>query len=126
MRSILTERRAADRKAMAKALTELGATLGATVTIEPIGSYEISLKIEHPSGLCVYISLDGKTPHARPNTFVLPWHMRGHPETRLARSFGTVNPHHQRKATHVVDGWSALHAEIKRGLTAANDGSAFE
>lgn len=126
MRSILTERRAADRRTMAKALAELGASMGATVTAEPTSSHEIDIEIEHPSGLCVFVSLDGRSPHARPNTFVLPWHMRGHPETRLARSFGTVNPHHQRKATHVVDGWSALHAEIKRGLTAANDGSAFE
>ena len=129
MTATLTERRAADRARMAAELTALAARYGATAATrdglrDP--GRELRIEIEHPSFLCVSVDLQGCTCQAVPDTYVIPWHMRGGPPgRRLAPSFGAVNPYHGRKATHVVYGWEALRAEIERGLSAAADGSAF-
>lgn len=118
-----SERRKADREAMAAQMIVLATSHGCTVerTDSPPC---IMLRIEAPGGLCVSIDVDGKS--CQPDVHVIPWHMHYESDAKLARSFGDVNPHHQRKATHVRLGFDALHAELERGFKAAADGTAYE
>lgn len=119
----LTERRKADREAMAAQLQALALQHGATARrCEFEGPREIALEIEAPGGLRVRVDLDGDS--VQPDVHVLPWVCWAE-GVRLAPGFGTVNPHHGRKATHVARGWPGLRAEIERGLRAAADGTAY-
>jgi hypothetical protein len=120
----LTEKRAADRKRMADQLQQLVLRLGGTVERSQLTPRCEMLDITGAQGLHVYIDLDGES--CQPDVHVIPWHITSPSEAKLAPSFGDVNPHHFRKATHVVYGFAALHAEIERGLSAAKDGSAFQ
>lgn len=117
-----TERRKADRQAMAASLEKIALKYGALYDWEGDSS-ELHISICHPTGLSVNLWLRGKS--TQPGVHVIPWHMR-FGDLRLAPTFGDVNPHHFRKATHVRHGWDALATEIERGLSSAADGSAFQ
>lgn len=119
----LTERRKADRAAMTKLIAEIAASHGAAVDIASDQPNDVRIEIEHPAGLRCYVWLSGRS--IQPDIHVIPWHLAVGCSRRLDPSFGDVNPYHFRKATHVAHGWSALAAEIERGLVAASNGSAF-
>ena len=118
----LSQRRKADRLAMATGIARIAQKYGASCDYEGDGT-ELNISAVHPSGLAVSLWLRSKS--SQPDVHVIPWHMR-FGEKRLSPSFGDVNPHHFRKATHVQHGWDALAAEIERGFAAAADGSAFQ
>lgn len=119
---MLTERRKADREEMARQIRALCVELGAEIerTEEPPRGF--LLRIETPGGLCAWVGLSGDS--LQPDVHVIPWHTRG--AARLVPAFGEVNPYHFGKATHVAHGWPALLANLRRGLTMARDGSAYQ
>lgn len=118
----LSERRKADRHVMADAIQELAEVCGALVDREESG-VEIALEIEAPGGLCLRVDFDGKS--IQPDTHVLPWCMSLDSKLTLHPSFGQVNPHHFRKSTVVKEGFEALYLEVKRGLIAAANKTAY-
>ncbi|HOW46146.1 MAG TPA: hypothetical protein P5305_04010 [Rubrivivax sp.] len=118
----LTERRKADRQAMAQKLAEIAARHGATAHIT-VEDGDTTLVLRHPSSLQCYVWLERRS--VQPDVHVIPWHLAIGCTKRLAPSFGDVNPYHGHKATHVACGWPALAAEIERGLRAAADGTAY-
>jgi hypothetical protein len=73
----LTERRAKDRKIMADSIATLARSLGASADIVEFGPRSIMVEIETPQGLNVGVEFDGDTPQTRPDTYVIPWNMRG-------------------------------------------------
>lgn len=122
----LTERRKADRLEMARRLEAVAAQHGACAESVAArwGARCVTVDIQAGQGLRVSVDLDGES--LQPDVHVIPWCIGAGSNARLAPSFGDVNPHHRRKATHVAYGWDALAAEIERGLAAAADGSAFD
>lgn len=118
---MLTERRKADREEMARQIRALCAELGAEVdeTALPRG---VAIEIEAPGGLCVHVLFEGDS--CQPDVHVIPWFTRS--GARLVPAFGEVNPHHFGKATHVAHGSEALLAELRRGLSMACDGTAYQ
>lgn len=123
----LTERRKADRLKMADEIESIVRECGATCVRSdpaPLSPRGIWLEIEGAGGLCVTVDLDGES--VQPDIHVVAWHVSGDSDSCLAASFGDVNPHHFRKATHVAYGFEALRQEVRRGLMAARDGSAFD
>ena len=123
MIAALSERRKADRATMARLLSEIAAKHGGAALV-CCDADEVTIEIEHPSGMRCYVWLSRSSP--QPGVYVIPWHLGFGCTRRLASSFGEVNPFHQRKATHVAHGWEALATEIERGLAAAADGTAYE
>lgn len=121
----LTERRYPDRVKMAELLEEIARKHGATTErhINVWSDRCISVCIKAPGGLRVSVDLDGAS--TQPDVHVIPWNIALTSDATLEPSFGSVNPHHFQKATHVAYGWEALAAEIERGLVAAADGSAY-
>lgn len=118
----LSERRKADRAAMAKGIAQIAKKYGANCDISS-DEDEVSVYVDHPGGLAVGINFERRS--VQPDVHVIAWHIRYGSSARLNDSFGDVNPYHHRKATHVRIGWEALSAEIERGLSAAADGSAY-
>ena len=119
----LTERRKADRAAMAKGIKEIAEKHGAVCEIEEVPG-EIHITAAHPGGLQLTFWLESKS--CQPDVHVIPWHIHYESDARLSPAFGSVNPHHSRKATHVAYGWGALATEIDRGFSAAANGSAYQ
>jgi hypothetical protein len=130
---VLTERRKADRNLMANLLAALVRQCGAEC--ERIdgdeGSYPgpnaIALDVRAARGLCVTVSLRGRSPHEHPDTFLLSWNVRYPATARLneATFGGNVNPYHKQKASYVAHGFDDLCRQLSRGLRMAADGSAF-
>jgi hypothetical protein len=118
----LTERRKADRLVMGLRLLEIATKHGAEGNREH-DDEEVRVEIRHPSGLRCFVWFSRRS--LQPDVHVIPWHLGPACRARLAPSFGEVNQHHGRKATHVARGWGALAGEIERGLAAAADGSAY-
>jgi len=118
---MLTERRKADREEMARQIRALCVELGAECDETPLPR-GVALEIEAPGGLCVHLLLEGDS--CQPDVHVIPWHTRG--AARLVPALGEVNPYHFGKATHIAHGWPALLANLRRGLTMARDGSAYQ
>jgi hypothetical protein len=120
----LSERRAADRKEMAKRTEELVLECGATFEREENGR-EIRLEISAAQGLRVLVDFDGKS--AQPDVHVLSWNIHYESNARLndATFGGNVNPHHKHKATYVAYGFDELCDCLRRGLTLAASGDAF-
>jgi hypothetical protein len=119
----LSERRKADRIAMAKGIKEIAERYGATCEVE--GAHdEIHIVAIHPGGLQLTFWLERKS--CQPDVHVIPWHIHYESDARLSTAFGSVNPYHFRKATHVAHGWKSLATEIDRGFAAAADGSAYQ
>jgi hypothetical protein len=129
MTTVLSERRASDRKTMAAALETLILECGATFErLEGPGfasPHEIMLEVTAPGGLRVPIELDGKSP--QPDVHVLTWHMHYDSKKRLNGAVfgGGVNPHHFRKATYVAYGFKDLCAQLRSALLMCKDGTAY-
>lgn len=122
----LSERRAADRETMAKAIEKLVVECGATVTRVPMHAHELWLSVVAPGGLRVTIDFDGKSP--QPDVHVLSWNMDYDSPNRLCPGTfgGGVNPHHGHKATYVAEGFEDLCTQLKAGLLMARDGTAYQ
>lgn len=119
----LSERRKADRIAMANGIKEIAIKHGAICEVDEVPD-EIHITATHPGGLQLTFWLERKS--CQPDVHVIPWHINYESDARLSPAFGSVNPHHFRKATHVAYGWKALATEIDRGFAAAADGSAYQ
>ena len=128
MISSLTEKRKADRLAMAQAVGDLARSFNCTVerTEDGVGrKHKIRLEIEAGRGLCLSVEFDVDS--CQPDIYVVPWYTTG--KTKLALNFeqvgGEVNPHHFGKCTAVNYGWEQLFSSLKLGLEMARTGSAF-
>lgn len=121
----LTETRAKDRKTMAESIATMSRNLGATADIVEFGPRSIMVEIETPQGLCVGIEFDGDTPQAKPDTYVIPWNMRGTSKMAPEVFDYNVNPHHGQKATLVRHGFVDLSMHVSDVLEAARTGRAF-
>lgn len=126
----LSERRAADRRKMAEAVSALALQYDCKVERTEGGTYPgprcIKLGIEAPGGLCVTVELDGNS--VQPDVHVLSWHMALGVDARLEPQVfgGNVNPHHFRKATYVAEGFRDLMFKLESGLALCQDGSAYQ
>lgn len=124
----LSERRKADREAMARTVEALAVKHGCTCTrreLPWLNRHAIGLELSLRGGLHLNLDFDGKS--CQPNVHVLPWHMRGDVQHYLNPSVfdWNVNPHHGHKATLVRQGSAALFDHLERVMAAAADGSAF-
>ena len=125
--------RKADRAQMANQIQALANHYGVKVERKEghpyPGQKTINLSIEAPRGLGVNVSIDGSSATSS-DSFVVPWHVvavhNGKTnDTMLSPSFGSVNPFHFGKATHVAYGFGSLMKELERGIRSSLDGSAF-
>jgi hypothetical protein len=125
----LTERKKADRLAMAAALEKLILAHGATferLEPAPLSPRAIWLQVRAPRGLCVTVDLDGDS--CQPDVHVLSWHIAQDSDARLSDRLalmGSINTHHWSKATMIAEGFESLCRALEFGLEAARDGSAF-
>lgn len=126
----LSEKRAADRAKMAKAVEALALELGCKVERregrEVLAPRGVRLNITAPGGLCVGVEFDGDSP--QPDVHVLSWHMELHSEAKLEPSTfgGDVNRHHFQKATYVARGFDDLMFKLDVGLSMCKDGTAYQ
>lgn len=121
----LTERRAADRRAMATQLHQLATDRNAQVTLRQ-EDREIKVTIETPQGAAVTFTLDGRA--SQPDLFVLSWYFNLNANRRFSPDhFGSsrVNQFHGRKATDVAQGFIELCSLLDRRLAAAQSGEMF-
>lgn len=123
----LTERRKADREAMALQVAELAGAYGLTASPKPEqpGTRETSVDIAGPHGLHLTVRFRGNSPQAQPDTYVLSWHgvedgTRLHPGM-----FGNVNLFHGHKATDVARGFYQLKRILAERFMVISHGSAF-
>lgn len=124
----LTETRKADRAQIARLVSDLLVEMKIDHVWVREGFDEAYPKahvitVQAPQGLRVRIELDGDS--CQPNVHVLPWHFDLKSDTCLDDRFGNINPHHFRKATLVADGTQGLLDHLRRQLTMAVDGTAF-
>lgn len=126
-----TERRKADRAAMADTLAALAAHHGATVSREPWGYRDARteyLQIDL-NGLNLWLDFSGTS--CQPDIHVCAWNISHRSEARLCWQFGRavgaeVNPCHRRKCTAVAYGFADLFADVDEALALAASGDAFE
>ena len=124
-----TERRKADRLAMASAVHALALEYGCEAAIEdkPYGDLspqESCVRIRANRGLCLTVDFDGRSP--QPDVHVLSWHMATDTDARLADAFcPSLNTSHYCKATDVAYGFDHLLATLRKRLALAQSGEAF-
>lgn len=122
----LTSRRKADRLEMIRRIERLAIEHGCTIdeSIKCLNdSHSNYTKITHPAGAHLSVDFDGLARMA--DTHVICWNTSG--DRKFSpRCWTQVNPYHFGKAQCVLPGFDALEAEIRRGLIAINDGSAFQ
>lgn len=125
--------RAADRVTMAEKLVQVALDAGAnSACFIRGGTYSprsVRVLIDAPGGLGCRIDIDGGS---RYDSFVSPWSfMRGtgYENQKIAHhafGYGTVNPHHQRKATLVAKDFPALIEQVREVVTLCASGDAYE
>jgi hypothetical protein len=127
----LTERRKADRAAMAAQVAALATGHGFRAEIHPeptfLGQRCTDVLLSFPHELTVRVWFDGQSCH-RPewDTYVLSWCTEGEDGWRLApHAFADVNPYNGCKATDVARGFGNLLYVLGRRFAAIADGSAF-
>jgi hypothetical protein len=127
----LTERRKADRVAMAAQVAALATAHGFAAEVHPeptfMGERCSGVWVDFPHDLSVHVWFDGESPH-RPDwdTYVLSWYTGGEDGWRLApHAFADVNPYNGCKATDVARGFDNLLYVLGRRFAAIADGSAF-
>lgn len=106
-----TERRKADRRAMADALTRRMQAIGATVTEEEpmsLRARRIRLQVRTAGGAVCWPEFDGDT--TQPDVHVITWniHHDAPRDLRFVSWWGDVNPFHFRKMTRVCRGFADL------------------
>ena len=129
---MFTERRKADRTAMAKAVAAIAHEKGiaATITSEGdpsnyLGDRAVFVTLEGPRGLGLTIDFDGNS--CQPDTHVLSWYIGTKHDTRFATGFApSINTIHRHKATDIAEGFEELCALLQCRLDAVANGSAFE
>lgn len=120
----LTERRAVDRLAMANAVEQLAASLGATVTRpDPLTSREIRLEIETPHGCTLGIYFDGSS--TQPDIHVCTWNTRSDSLYAFSPAMGDVNPYHFSKVNRVCYGLDSLPEMLERDIPMLIDGRGY-
>lgn len=127
-----TERRKADREAMAKHVIELAVQRGASVSVNEIMTRDrrIQVDIEGSQGITLSVDFDGES--WQPDTFVLTWNIASRFDTRFGYGIircgaaRSVNDCHHQKATAVADGFLDLCGVVIAGLDAAASGEAFD
>jgi hypothetical protein len=123
----LTERRKADRLAMALQVVDLAGEykLAAWHRPEQDGTRRTDVDLLCPHGLAVTVRFRGSSPQREPDTYVLSWY--GVEEgTRLHPGmFGNVNPCYGHKATDVAHGFAQLLRILRERFAVIRDGSAF-
>lgn len=125
---MLTEKRKADREAMAIEIASLWGGEGFKATIIPSmnvypGKRCIMVDLEGPHGLRVSPRFNGDS--WQPDTFVLSWHMSTNATAKLAGIFDSVNPIHRHKATDIAEGFEDLKRLLTIRRAQLQDGSAF-
>lgn len=112
-----SEKRAADRLAMAREVVSLCRRAAPkSVSSKIIMDYHhnrkrVAVIIEGPCNLATTVTFAGDTPHQRPDTYVLPWYFSGvsRRDAKIALGFAQeINEFHRRKATDVFYGFTEL------------------
>lgn len=123
-----TERRKADRAAMAAIITEQATTAGAVVErLEPapLSPRGVWLHIQAPGGLRVTVDLDGDS--CQPDVHVLAWNLSLDSGRKMSPAFWyAVNRFHFGKCTEVREGFEPMLARVVEGVRAAVDGRAYQ
>ena len=120
-----TERRAADRAAMADDLQHLAESMGAVVTRpEPFAPRQVRLEIEVPGGAYLPICFDGDSGGAE-DCHVPTWNVRATSLYAFSAEMGDVNPYHHSKASRVAHGYEELRAVIRRDLETLLSGRGY-
>lgn len=121
-----TEKRKADRVAMAKILEAIIVASGASHTRDDnceCYPHATRLHITANKGLKLTVDLDGKS--CEPDVHVLSWH--GLEDGKLnGHTFGSVNTCHWCKATDVAYGFDALCEILTSRLDSVQSGEAFQ
>lgn len=120
-----TERRAADRAAMADDLQQLAESMGAVVTRpETFTPRQVRLEIEVPGGAYLPLAFDGDVGQAT-DYFVPTWNVRTSSLYAFAGAMGDVNPYHFSKASRGADGYDDLRAVVARDLAMLLEGRGY-
>lgn len=121
----LTERRAADRAAMADDLQQLAESMGAVVTRpEPFAPRQVRLEIEAPGGAYLPLDFDGEAGQAA-DCFVPTWNVRTSSLYTFADAMGDINRFHFSKASRVAHGYDDLRAVVARDLAVLLEGRGY-
>lgn len=126
----LTERRKADRLAMAEQVADLARAHGLTAQVRRLETKRrVLVDLAGPHGLKLTVQFRGNSPQCEPDTYVLSWCQlpRQDEGYRLFPPVfgGSVNPYHGHKATDVANGFRDLTELLQRRFAAIADGSAF-
>ncbi len=130
-----TERRAADRLKMARAVSDLVRVVapmrvGVDIVMDRPNDQSLTARVKGPGGLSVRVEFDGTTPPQHTDIYVLSWHMDGGPSSYLNRidprfaPKDSINQAHHRKATDVCYGFPALMERLKERLECMERGEA--
>lgn len=123
---MLTEKRKANREAMAAEIAKLWTGDGFTCEWSLGGSYDkrrLTLHLTGPRGIGLYLSFDGGS--RQPGVYVLSWHMATDSTAKLTGIFDSVNQYHRQKATDTAHGFDDLKEVLARRIGQLQDGSAF-
>lgn len=126
-----TERRKADREAMAANLMALAQEYGWEAERESLAAHEVSLHLSGPRGLAVWLLFDGKAHPLSRDCHCMAWTVHHSSDARLSIAFGTamgsaVNPYHRQKCTAFASGFDTLRAAVEKAMQMANSGEAFD
>lgn len=121
----LTERRAADRAAMADDLQQLAESMGAkAIRPEPYAPRQVRLEIEAPGGAYLPLDFDGEAGQAA-DCFVPTWNVRTSSLYTFADAMGDINRFHFSKASRVAHGYDELRAIVARDLAILLSGRGY-
>lgn len=121
----LTERRAADRAAMADDLQQMAESMGAVVTRpEPFAPRQVRLEIEVQGGAYLPLDFDGDAGQAA-DYFVPTWNVRTSSLYAFADAMGDINRFHFSKASRVAHGFGELCDVVRRDLAILLSGRGY-
>lgn len=132
----LTERRKADREAMAREVEQLAKRLNWECDrCENTAPHEVRVSLYGPRGLSVSVEFERHT--SLPDNYCMAWHFSytGDRDAKLSDQFGRyqgseVNPYHRRKCTAFAAGIDTLLDKLEVAMEMANGtspyGSAFQ
>ena len=121
-RRTYTERRKADREAMAKELVEAVIEAGGKAQISRDAQF-IEIHISVPGGAIISVDFDGKS--RQPDIHVCTWNVASDSDSRFADIIGNVNEFHHAKANVVADGFDALKSELVADIAHFVDGCGY-
>ncbi len=131
-----TEKRAADRNAMALAVIALADEFGAAAERHD-GS-----KDRYPGERCIIVDIelgecrvgvefDGAPTNSQPDVFCMPWNTLSRSKARMTSAFGSavgadVNPCHRAKCMGFAKGFDVLLERLRLALECIRDGRAYD